>query len=485
MSLVDRARLVRRARLSTTPSTRTRVATLLVALFVAAFGASGVASWAVLSAPVYAGIDARLNREAGTLLRLYGGRSFAQAAVAIRARERRAAGFQWRLADGRGRVQGNLPDGPNYQPGLDTIAGPPSPAAVTPSFAEAPPPSEEDADAPDRLRVLTVRWPDGSLLSLGEDLDKMPEVKRQFLRAFLLTSGAALMIALALTLTYASRLLRRIEVIAETADAVSGEDLGARAPVRDPHRADDIDRLALSVNRMLDRIAGLLTSLRQVSDDVAHDLRTPLTHLKQRVEVALDGPPSVEAYRAALEGASEKIDEVLATFEALLAIARLEAGGRDLAFQPVDLTEVAGAVVEAFRPSAEDGGRVLLLSAFHPLFVMGERSLLTQMLANLVENALIHTPVGSTVEVRAEHLGGVARLAVEDDGPGVPDAERERIFERFYRVERSRTTPGSGLGLSLAAAVAAAHGASIIAEDAGPGLRIHIDFPLPEDAGGD
>lgn len=467
------------ARLPAPPSTRTRVASLLVTLFIAAFGLSGVATWAVLSQPVDAGIEARLEREAQTLIRLYGQRPPQVAAVSIGLRERRAPALQWRLTDKTGmEVGGDLPQTATYRPGLSTVA---EAEIHEPAGADdgAGPPADDDADAPDRLRVLTVAWPGGGMLSVGEDLGRMPEVKRQFLRTFLLTSGAALMIALGLTLTFASRLLSRVEVIARTADAVSGEDMGARAPVRDPLRADDIDKLALSVNQMLDRIAGLLDSLRQMSDDVAHDLRTPLAHLKQRIETALSGPPSVEAYGAALEGASDKIDEVLATFEALLSIARLEAGSRPLTFHEVDLAQVAAAVVEAFRPSAEDGGRELLLSAPHPLLVDGERSLITQMLANLVENALIHTPVGSTVEVRAEHLGGVARLAVEDDGPGVEDAERARIFERFFRVDRSRTTPGSGLGLSLAAAVAAAHGAIIKAEDAGPGLRIHVDFPLP------
>lgn len=465
---------------SAAPSTRRRVATLLVALFVAAFGASGIATWAVLSQPIDAGIEARLDREAQTLIRLYGRRPIAQAAEAIRARERRASGLHWRLAaTGGAFVDGDLPEQTLYKLGLSTVAESPGALPISTSDDGAGPPDEDDADAPNRLRVLTVAWPDGSLLSLGEDLGRMPELKRQFLRTFLLTSGAALMIALALTVTFMSRLFGRIELIARTADAVSGEDMGLRIPVRDPFRADDIDRLALSVNQMLDRIAGLLDSLRQMSDDVAHDLRTPLTHLKQRVETALNGPPDADAYRAALEGASDKIDEVLATFEALLSIARLEAGARTLVFHPVNLAEVAEAVVEAFRPSAEDGGRELLISAPRPLMVEGERALITQMLANLVENALIHTPPGSTVEVRAEHLGGVARLAVEDDGPGVADDDQGRIFERFFRVERSRTTPGSGLGLSLAAAVAAAHGATIRAEDAGPGLRIHVDFPLP------
>ncbi len=454
------------------------MATLLVVLFVAAFGASGVATWAVLSEPVDVGIEARLDREAQTLMRLYGQRSAVDAMREIRLRERRAAGLRWRLTTPDGRVLGgDLPEGATYKLGLTNVAEAPLHGVVAEDESGAP--DEDDADAPNRLRVLTVAWPKGGLLSLGEDFGRTPELKRQFLRTFLLTSGAALMIALGLTLTFASRLLSRVEVIARTADAVSGEDMGVRVPVRDPRRADDIDRLALSVNRMLDRIAGLLDSLRQMSDDVAHDLRTPLAHLKQRIETALNGAPSVEAYRAALEGASDKIDEVLATFEALLAIARLEANSRPLTFHQVDLSQVAAAVVEAFRPSAEDGGRELLLSAPHPTLIEGERALVTQMLANLVENALIHTPPGSTVEVRAEHLGSVARLAVEDDGPGVADSERERIFERFFRVDRSRTTPGSGLGLALVAAVAAAHDATIRAEDAGPGLRIHVDFPLP------
>jgi signal transduction histidine kinase len=450
-----------------------RVAGLLVLLFIAAFTASGVATWAVLSQPVDAGIEARLDHEAGILTALYGQRPFREAAQAIRSRERRAAGVRWRLASGS-RTDGNLPDSEPYRLGLQSVAvGPPRlPTAEEEASADG-----DDDDGQDRLRVLSVAWPGGGMLSLGEDVTRLPELKRQFLRTFLLTSGAALMIALGLTLTFASRILGRIEAIARTADAVSGEDMGVRAPVRNTRRADDIDRLALSVNRMLDRIASLLDSLRQMSDDVAHDLRTPLTHLKQRVETALTGPPSVEAYRAALEGASDKIDEVLATFEALLSIARLEAGGMRLHLQPLDLAAVAAAVVEAFRPSAEDGGRDLILSAPHPVLIDGERSLVTQMLANLVENALIHTPVGSAVEVRAESLGPVARLAVEDDGPGVPDAERSRIFQRFYRLDPSRTTPGTGLGLSLAAAVAAAHGGDIRAEDAGPGLAILVDFP--------
>ena len=451
------------------------MAALLVVLFVAAFGTSGIAMWATLSEPVDASIESQLQREADKLTRLYGSRPVSDAAAMIRAREKRTTTFQWRLADAAGRrIDGDLVDAA-YKPGFLTVATAPEPVAE-----DAGTPDDDDADAVNRLRTLTTILPNGAMLSLGEDLGRTHELKRLFLRTFIFTSGAALIIALALALTYVSRVLGRIEVIAATADAVSGQDMGARAPVRDPLRADDIDRLALSVNRMLDRIAALLVSLRQVSDDVAHDLRTPLAHLKQRVEAALNASPSVETYRAALEGASDKIDEVLATFEALLSIARLEAGSRMAAFHPVDLAAVAEAVVEAFRPSAEDGGHRLFLYAPRPLMVEGERSLITQMLANLVENALRHTPPGTTIEIHAERLGAAARLLVGDNGPGVQDDERTRIFERFFRGDRSRTTPGTGLGLSLVSAVAAAHGAQALAEDAGPGLRVIVDFPLGE-----
>jgi signal transduction histidine kinase len=457
-------------------STRARAATLLICLFVAAFGSSGLATWAALSQPVDQGIETRLRREMTAVQRLYLAHDPETAARLIQQRERRPSGFEFRIADGRGRrIAGDLPEGSPYDLGLTTIQT--EPRSIPNSYVDDS--DEADEDVGQRLRVLTVAAPGGALLSLGEDLGRTRALKSLFLRTFILTSGAALMIALAVGLGYISRILSRIEQIALTADAVSGEDMGHRAPVGDPARSDDIDRLALSVNRMLDRIAGLLRSVRQVSDDVAHDLRTPLAHLKQRIETALSGPPSVASYREALEGASDKIDEVLATFEALLSIAQMEAGSKTTAFHPVDLSDVAAAVAEAYRPSAEDSGHRLLLHGVSAATVQGERSLITQMLANLVANALIHTPSGATVHIRTDRIGERVRLSVCDDGPGVRDEARDLIFRRFFRVERSRTTPGSGLGLSLAAAVASVHGATIRAEDASPGLRIVVDFPSP------
>jgi signal transduction histidine kinase len=447
-------------------STRARVAAFMSLLFLAAFGVSGLATWLALTAPVDESAQARLLREVGQATTLYATHKAPDAVRLITERERRPSGYNFRITDPAGRrLAGDLPE-QAYAEGFTTLRWQ---VAAT---------STSDDDVV-RIRVLTARMADGALLSVGEDLERSRQLQSAFLRTFILTSGAALFIALAVGLSYVTRILRRIEVIAGTADAVSTSgEMGLRAPVRPPERRDDIDQLAMAMNRMLDEIQRLVVSVRQVSDDVAHDLRTPLAHLRQRVEVALAGPPDAEAYRAALEGAVEKIDDVLTTFEALLRIGQLEAGANLAAFQPVDVSEIARQVVEAYRPSAEDADHALELHAPRPEWIAGEKSLVTQMLANFVENALIHTPAGSTLEIRVEHLGKSVRLTVEDDGPGVPDADRAQIFRRFYRVERSRTTPGSGLGLSLASAVAHAHGADIRAEDAGPGLRIVVDFPV-------
>jgi len=437
----------------------------MVILFLAAFGVSGLATWLALTAPVEESTQARLLREASQVTSIYTTHTRPQALKLIATRERRPTGYNFLITEPGGRrLEGDLPE-QAYPDGLVTLKwkGPPLAA------------NEEEI----RMRVLTVGMPDGVRISLGEDLERSRQLQVSFLRTFILTSGAALFIALAVGLTYVTRILRRIELIAATADAVSAGEIGLRAPVRPPERRDDIDHLAIAMNGMLDEIERLLVSVRQVSDDVAHDLRTPLAHLRQRVEAALAGPPDIDAYHEALTGAVEKIDDVLATFEALLRIGQLEAGANLAVFQPVDIAETARAVAEAFRPSAEDAGHELSVVAARPEIVQGERSLITQMIANFVENALIHTPKGTTIELRVERLGPVIRLIVEDDGLGVAPTERDQIFRRFYRVDRSRTTPGSGLGLSLAAAVAHAHGADIRAEDASPGLRIVVDFPAP------
>ena len=291
----------------------------------------------------------------------------------------------------------------------------------------------------------------------------------------LAVAAGAVGLSLVVGAALARRALARVEEMSWAMQRYGEGELRARAPAG-ARRPSDLDQLAAALNEMLDRTTRLMSGLRQVSADIAHDLRRPLARHNERITRTLAGPPSVEAYRTALTGAREEVDEVLRTFQALLHIAELEAGAPGLPDEPVDLGEVASRVVAAFLPMAEEGGRSLRLVP------MGSRSarvlatpyLLSQMTANLVENGLIHTPVGACVTVAVEDSG--LRLVVADDGAGVPAEARERIFERFTRLDVSRTTPGTGLGLALASAIAQAFHARLYAEDAGPGLRVVADF---------
>jgi signal transduction histidine kinase len=225
-----------------------------------------------------------------------------------------------------------------------------------------------------------------------------------------------------------------------------------------------------------------LESLREVSANIAHDLKTPLARLRQRLEAAQTQSP--DDREAVLEASTAHVDEILATFSALLRIAQIEAGTRRAGFTVVDLSDVFATVAEAFAPAAEDAGQILTASITPDLHVRGDRELLTQMLAKLVENAIRHTPAGTRIELTLGHdngtiLGAITDNilgAITDNGPGVPAEERERIFHRFHRLESSRGVAGSGLGLSLVKAVADIHGVAITAGDALPGLRVTMRF---------
>jgi signal transduction histidine kinase len=223
---------------------------------------------------------------------------------------------------------------------------------------------------------------------------------------------------------------------------------------------------------MLERIQQLLEGLRQVTNDIAHDLRTPLGRLRQRLEDAREHATNTADYAAATDAAIAEADALLEIFSALLRIAQIEAGAQRSAFTEVDLSALMRSIAEAYAPSAEDSQHRLESSIADGVTLTGDRQLLAQLVSNLVENALAHTPTGSTVRVALRRLGAAIEIEVSDDGPGIPEAERGRVFDRFYRLDRSRTTAGSGLGLALVKAIASLHGLSLRLEDRKPGLAV-------------
>jgi signal transduction histidine kinase len=221
-----------------------------------------------------------------------------------------------------------------------------------------------------------------------------------------------------------------------------------------------------------------MEGLRQVSNDIAHDLRTPLTRLRQRLEVARTRSTTVDQYRQLIDTVIGDTDEILKTFAAMLRVAEIEAGTARARFAPVDLSALLEAIVELYAALAEDQRQSLDSRIDHGLVVRGDRELLTQMFVNLVENALRHTPPGTRIEVTAELGAGRPVCAIADSGPGIPPGERDKVFHRFYRLDASRATAGSGLGLSLVAAIAELHHVKVELTDNAPGLRLTLRFPV-------
>jgi len=269
-------------------------------------------------------------------------------------------------------------------------------------------------------------------------------------------------------LLLARYLRRRLGAIATTADAIVGGSLGHRMPVG--RNRDEFDAAALALNAMLDRIVGLMENLRQVSSDVAHDLRTPLLKLRSQLD-------QVGHVAGAEQRAIELGDELIGLFAAILRIAEVEGGGLEQSFVRIDLSSLAEDVADSFRPALTDSGHALTWAIDPAIIVRGNRELLAQAVANLLDNARVHTPAGTSVTLSLDAGGEWARLTIADNGPGVAPADRAAILQRFYRTEASRTTPGNGLGLSLVAAVAAAHGGSVTIDDNRPGLLVAILLP--------
>lgn len=335
--------------------------------------------------------------------------------------------------------------------------------------------SEEDNDE-HLLAGYGGKLPDGSSLLLGFDRFNIIETQETIAWAFAWSALAMLLLAVSGGIFIGRRALSRIDVFNDRLRAYESGRLESRLPIGGS--GDELDELSASVNATLGRVESLMASLRQVSNDIAHDLRTPLTRLRHRLEAASSNARTAEEYAASIGDALTQIDLILSTFSALLRIAQIEAGARRKGFTNVDLSDLCSSIVDAYRASFEDERRPLQAAIAQSVFVRGDRDLLTQALANLIENVLRHTAAGTPMKISLSAGAEFATLAVSDEGPGIPGEEREAVFRRFYRLERSRTTTGSGLGLSLVKAIAELHSGRIFFEDEPAGFRVSLQIPL-------
>ena len=363
----------------------------------------------------------------------------------------------------------------NYAPIAGNLKDWPSAARAGDGWVEFSPPNWR-ANAKHRplLRAFVTTLPDGNHLLSGEDINDMAAFARTINRGLAIGVTLLCLLASAAGISVTRRTVARIEAINATSRAVMASGLGKRIPTRGTK--DEWDQLAQNLNSMLARIEELVRGIKEVSDNIAHDLRTPLMRMRGRLEVALRARRNGEADEALIGRTVAELDEVLKTFSSLLRISAVEARERTVGFGPVDLGRLAAEVADLFDAAAEERGIHLRCTTAATAPVLGDRDLLFEALSNLIDNALKHGQ--SDVEVSVEPNGAAGiRLRVRDHGAGIPSDERKHVFQRFYRLERSRTTPGNGLGLSLVQAVAQLHGAEVALVGAAPGLAVELTFP--------
>lgn len=325
------------------------------------------------------------------------------------------------------------------------------------------------------LRGFGVRTIDNAYLFVGLSASKPTATYRAITRSFLWMMAAIFIAVVVGGLFMSNRLLRRVEAFSQTSRDIVLGDLQRRVPIQGTN--DEFDHLAISLNTMLDRIQDLMDGLRQVSSDIAHDLRTPLTRLRQRLEHARDKATTIEQFHAALDQSITQVDSILVIFSSLLRIAQIESKARRSGFKRLDLAHVLRDVVDLYRPAIEEKMQRLVVTISEDLMILGDCELLKLLLVNILDNATKHAPPLCTIAVKTEVDAKHVHVEIADGGPGIPEAYRGKVFQRFYRLELSRSTPGYGLGLSFVAAVAALHDATVDLSDNAPGLRARVTFP--------
>ena len=341
--------------------------------------------------------------------------------------------------------------------------------------------NSKEAPSQSLFRAKWETLPDGFHLLVGKDISDLGRFATQIYEALAFAVLLIFALAAVASLSVTRRTVGRIESINATSRAIMETGLGRRIPLRGTR--DEWDHLAQNLNSMLERIESLMAEVKQVSDNVAHDLRTPLARMRGRLEKASIEKGAFDHDQALISETMADLDDVLRMFSSLTRISQIEAANQTAGFRTVNLSEIATEVAELFDAAAEGKGGRVEVSGANVVHINADRDLLFDALSNLVDNAIKHGRDGGVVIMRLDQKDGEAVLSVSDDGPGIPSEQFEHVFKRFYRLERSRSTPGNGLGLSLVAAVARLHGASIRLFDNAPGLRIELHFPSIDDIG--
>ena len=322
------------------------------------------------------------------------------------------------------------------------------------------------------MRAAFDTLPDGAHLLVGREVTDLTQFVRKIYFALGLVLVLVFVLAIAAALSVTRRTVGRIESVNATSRAIMQSGLGRRVPLCGSH--DEWDQLAENLNSMLDRIAVLMEEVKQATDNVAHDLRTPLTRIRGRLESANDRPRDAAADQVLITDTLTDLDDVLRMFSALTRISQIESTTQTSGFRPVDLVEIGKSVADLYDAAAEEKNVDLQVIGQRPMLITGDRDLLFDAIANLVDNAIKHGREAGRVVVRLDRRDNGTLISVADNGPGIPVDERQLVFRRFYRLERSRRTSGNGLGLSLVAAVARRHDARVELFDNAPGLKVEM-----------
>lgn len=434
-----------------------RLSATLAALILASFVFAGLGAWLTTRTSAVNEASGRLRLAHREFIRDLDASGVQHAAQIVNERMTRHDELLWRLTT----------------PGGATLAG-------ETSLPQTGPNAEvveliKDGAARGDYAAITWRLPNGDSITIADDVERSERIRNAVLHSLFWVGMAAMILALIGGVWVTQRTLARMDALAATARAFGAGDLSARAPARNTRQPDDIDDLAAGFNAMLEQVNVLIADVRRVSADVAHDLRTPLSHLRQRLErarAAADAP----SMQAGIDAAEESIDEIMRTFDAMLRLSAIESRDQAANRRRIDLGHILEGVTDAYRPDIEASGRTLTVALAADAFVAGDAQLIAQAISNLLLNAMRHTKPGTAITATIETLPDRVALSIADNGSGVPADLRASVLQPFKRLDDSRTQPGSGLGLAIVAAVARRHDAQLRLEDANPGLVVTLEF---------